>query len=88
MKSTHQVEVSVFKTFQPKQLKLAGYILLAIAAVLTIWKQGLEAGSFAFTIYLMTLLSLLNLLFPYKTLNWKHILLLFSISLTIEIILF
>ncbi len=88
MKSIHQVEFSVFKSFQPKQLKLIGFILLAIAAILTLWKQGLEAGSFAFSVYLMAFLSLLNLLFPYKTINWKHILLLFSILLTIEIIFF
>ncbi len=88
MKSIHQVEFSILKIFHPNQLKLAGFILLAIAAILTLWKQGLEAGSFAFSVYLMTFLSLLNLLFPYKTINWKHILLLFSISLTIEIIFF
>ena len=88
MKSTHQVEISVFKAFPPKQLKLASLFLLATAAILTLWKQGLEAGSFAFCIYLMAFLSLLILLFPYKSINWKHIFILFSISLTIEIILF
>lgn len=87
MKSIHQIEYSIFKSFTPIQLKVSGFILLAIAACLTIVKQGLEAGSFAFIVYLMTFLSLVNLLFPYKTLKWKHILFLFSISLIIELII-
>ncbi|WP_312697637.1 hypothetical protein [Sphingobacterium mizutaii] len=86
MKNIHLVENSIFKSLSPKQLKGLGLILLLAAACLTLVKQGIEAGSFAFIVYLMAFLSLINLLFPYKAFQWKHILFLFSISLILEFI--
>lgn len=87
MKKIHGVEKSIIRQIPPEYLKPIGILILILAASLTLKNQGYEAGSYAFLVYLMASLSLTNLLFPYKTFNWKHLLLIFIVSLSIELFL-
>lgn len=87
MKCYHQIEKSFLKQLSPPMLKVSGLLLMIISAVLTIMKQGYEAGALAFMVYLMAALSIVNLLIPYRILDWKHVLILFCISFTMEILI-
>lgn len=87
MKCYHQIDKTFLKKLSPTTIKVSGLLLMIISAVLTIIKQGHEAGALAFMVYLMAALSTIILLTPYKTLNWKHVMILFCISLTLEILI-
>lgn len=62
-------------------------IVLSCCAVL-IYMDGLASGIFAIIVYLMCMLSLIVIVFPFRYLRGTHILALYVISLGFEYLIF
>ena len=60
-------------------------LLAIISLCAVVYLQGFGAGIFAWLIYVMGLLSLVVLLFPYHYLKYKHVLFIFGFSLVFEL---
>lgn len=86
MKAAHNAGDTFLKAIPVEYLKPVGMIILLISATLTMKEQGVEAGAFAFIVYLMGSFSLVNLLLPYKELKWFHLLALFMVAIGIELL--
>ncbi|HWV71764.1 MAG TPA: hypothetical protein VN040_08620, partial [Pseudosphingobacterium sp.] len=70
----------------PYSGKCIGLLLLSAALALSILHFGFGAGIFSFFVILMTLASLTVLLSPLHVVNEKTLLLVFSLSLIVELI--
>ncbi|MFD2034993.1 hypothetical protein ACFSKL_09335 [Belliella marina] len=71
-------------TFKSKGLGLAA---LTIGLILHIMHLGLGSGIFSYLVTLMTVGSLVVLLYPLNVFNFKSLLLVFAISLSLELYL-
>lgn len=71
----------------PRPGKYGGLLLCAIAMAASITYFGTGAGIFSFFVILMTVASLVILLAPLRYIHHKALIILFSLSLTIEVIL-
>jgi hypothetical protein len=60
-------------------------LLAVISLCAVVHLQGFGAGIFAWLIYVMGILSLVVLLFPYHYLKYKHVLLIFGLCLVLEL---
>ena len=88
-KAMLQQSSSVEKWLQTneKTAKIIGILTLIIAATTATFHFGITAGILFWLITLMTILSLLVILYPFKKINYKHLIGIFTIILIIELTL-
>lgn len=68
-----------------KTARIISCLLLLITGVLLLSDLGLGSSFFAFFAFLMIAFSLLILLYPFGIVQWKYILVVFVISLSVEL---
>ncbi|GGF27152.1 hypothetical protein [Echinicola rosea] len=71
---------------QPLMAKRVGSALLIIGGALSIVALGIGAGIFAYSVVLMTVGSLVVLLNPLRVLDPKVLVLMFTVSLLLELL--
>lgn len=87
-KAELQQKSSVEKSLQnnTKQAKIIGLILVAIALIIAIKKFDITSGILFWLVTLMTVISLIIVLYPLRKFNYKYVLILFVILFFIEIL--
>ncbi|MDF2476369.1 MAG: hypothetical protein K0S24_1852 [Sphingobacterium sp.] len=68
--------------------RILGIALLILSWILTIYLQGILAGTLAFGAYSMGFFSMIVLLWPYRYFQWKQLTVVFIIALLLETIIF
>lgn len=68
-----------------KWVRAVSLALLTIVGGVVCWDLGPASGVFSFFTMVMTALSLFILLYPYGHLKWKHLRIIFVLSLALEL---
>lgn len=71
-----------------KNAKIIAGILFTLSWIVVIIDQGFGSGTFAFGGYIMTALCIVVLINPLQYLHWKHLLVLFVLSILFETFIF
>lgn len=68
--------------------KILAIVLLGLSWIVTMYLQGILAGTFAFGAYTMGFFSLIVLLWPYRYFQWKQLTIVFLLALIFETLIF